>query len=77
MKAFEANFDTIVWRYYLMMVLVIVPFFLGVPFLSLLAVPMFLFAILGFSLKKETKIKSTKERKLISPDTTVKLSEAS
>jgi len=55
MKPFEASFDTIVWRYYLMMLVVIVPFFLGVPLLSLLALPIFLISILGISFKKEVK----------------------
>jgi len=69
MRPFEARFDTIVWRYYLMMLIVIVPFVLGMPLLSLFALPMFLIAILGISFKnenrnEETKIKESKSRAL-------------
>ncbi len=58
MKFFEARIDTIIMRYYLLMLIVIVPPFLGVPYLSLLALPVFLSAVLGVSFKR-TKSKRT------------------
>lgn len=80
MKAFEASFDTIVWRYYLMMLIVIVPFFLGIPLLSLLALPMFLVSILGISFKKQNEEASpqyAKKRSLIVSEYDQALDEAS
>ncbi len=52
MRFFSASFDTILWRFYLMMVVVIAPFVLGVPFLAILALPIFLSTMLGVSFKK-------------------------
>lgn len=77
MKAFEAKFDTIIWRYYLMMASVIIPFFLGVPLISLIALPLFLISILGISFKREkTKKMTTKHRSLVSTEYTNILNEA-
>jgi len=54
MKMFAAPFDVVLMRYYLMMVVAVVPFFLGIPLLSLLALPMFFLAFMGVSFKKDT-----------------------
>jgi len=56
MTAFEANFGKIVIRFYLMMAVVLVAGFTGFWALGLLALPIFLTAILGFG-KKETQAK--------------------
>ncbi len=55
MKLFDANFDTILWRFYLLMIVVIVPFVFGIPFLAIFALPVFLSALLGVSFKKKSK----------------------
>ena len=47
---FKLSFDKILLRYYLMMVVAIAPFFLGVPFMSLLAVPIFFSSIMGIKI---------------------------
>ena len=51
MKILTARFDTILWRFYLMMGIVIASFFLGVPYLSFLAFPIFVSALLGVSFR--------------------------
>lgn len=51
MKPFTASFETIVLRFYLLMLVVIAPFFMGVPMLALLAVPLFFITLLGISFK--------------------------
>lgn len=58
MKLFEANFDTILWRFYLLMTVVIGSFLVGVPLLALLALPIFLTAMLGisFDFKKKNRV---------------------
>jgi len=51
MKMFDASVESIIWRFYLLMAVVIVPFTIGVPILALLALPVFLSALLGVSFK--------------------------
>ncbi len=55
MKAFETTFDNVLYRFSLMMLIVILSFTLSVPFLALLAVPVFLSAILGVKFEKNLK----------------------
>ena len=47
MKMFEANFGTIILRYYLLMAVIVAAFFSGYYFLALLAVPIFISALMG------------------------------
>ena len=47
MKLFNMSLSTMMFRFYLMMAIVIVPIFAGVPVLAILALPIFLFALLG------------------------------
>ena len=47
LKFLSLDFDTVIWRFYLMMAIVIGSFFLGVPWLSLLSVPVFFTTLLG------------------------------
>lgn len=54
MKAFTTSLENTVWRFYLLMAIVIVAFFAGVPILASLAFPVFLLAMLGISLKPNT-----------------------
>lgn len=49
MKILNASFTTVILRYYLMMSIVIIAFFIGAPLLAFLAFPVFLMAILGVS----------------------------
>lgn len=59
MKLFNASIQTTIMRYYLLMIVAIVPFFIGVPVLAILALPIFLLAITGSS-KKGTNKKNNK-----------------
>lgn len=52
------DFAMIVQRYYLMMAVVIIPFFLGLPFLALLAVPIFISCMLGMKIEFLDKSKA-------------------
>lgn len=55
MKFFNAKFETVIWRFYLLMIVVILPFFLGIPVLSILALPIFLSALMGVSFRNEKR----------------------
>jgi len=63
MKFFEASIETIIIRYYVMMSAVIIPFVIGVPTLALIAVPIFLSALMGISFNWKIAKTSKKERK--------------
>jgi len=52
MKFFEVSLDKVIMRFFAMMVTVIVPFLLGVPYLAILACPVFLSAMLGVKFSK-------------------------
>ena len=47
MKLFNVKFSTAIWRYYLMMGIVIVAFFIGYPILALLSLPVFFITLMG------------------------------
>ena len=47
MKIFQASLDTILLRYFLMMLCVIVPFLIGHAYLAIIAIPVFLSAIMA------------------------------
>lgn len=61
METFKASFTTIILRYYLLMIVVIAPFYLGVPVLALIGLPIFLLAITGTTIRKTTKKKESDE----------------
>lgn len=67
MKLYSASFDIIVWRIYAMMVMVLIPFFIGIPILSILALPIFISALLGVSFTH--KMDNEGKSKNIYPDT--------
>jgi len=66
----KLNLGAVIFRYYLLMMIVIAAGFLAMPALGLIALPVFLSAILGVSIKfggekEETQIKKlTKAEKL-------------
>lgn len=47
MTLFNLEFDKVLTRYYLMMILVLLAFFVGLPYLALTAVPVFISTLLG------------------------------
>lgn len=47
MKFYKLSFDRIIWRFYLMMAVVVGSFIIGVPALAILSLPIFLSAIMG------------------------------
>lgn len=47
MKLFSLNFGTLILRFYLLMAIVIGAFFLGIPALALLALPVFFVSMMG------------------------------
>ena len=62
MTFFTASLDTVVIRFCLMMVSVILPFVLGVPLLAIIALPIFLSAMTAVSFKptkKRAQVKMT------------------
>lgn len=81
MKPFEAKVETIILRYYLLMAVVIIPFFIGLPLLALAALPIFIIAILGISFNSSEERKevsrSTKSRTIVVPKYRNALNEAS
>ncbi len=64
MKMFTLPFDKLILRFYLLMAVVIVPFFMGVPILALLALPVFLSALLGveFTSGPMSKVRRMKKK---------------
>jgi|GEM_PF-910253 len=59
LKAFDLNIITLVWRFYLMMGVVIIAGFSGYWLIALLALPIFLSTIMGISFtKNEEEISS-------------------
>ena len=59
MTFYTASFDTVVLRFALMMVAVVAPFFMGIPILAIIALPIFLSAMLAvtfFPPKPKVKI---------------------
>ncbi len=54
-KLFNARFDKIIIRYYLMMIVIIGSFYLGAPILGLIGLPIFLSAILGMEFKSKNR----------------------
>ena len=55
MRFFALTFDKVLLRFFLMMTCVIVGLFVGQPLIALLALPIFLSAILGVSFIPEAK----------------------
>ncbi|MFT4535836.1 MAG: hypothetical protein ACI9P5_003206 [Saprospiraceae bacterium] len=49
MTFYTASFDTVVLRFTLMMAAVIVPFFIGIPILAIISLPIFLSAMTAVS----------------------------
>ena len=51
MKLFDISFATVLFRFYLMMGIVIISFVIGLPFLSLLAMPVAASVLLGMRIE--------------------------
>jgi len=66
MKAFSISVETVFWRLNLMIAIVVGAFVFGVPYLGLLAGPVFLSVMLGVSFKRPQKVK--KEAKVKYPN---------
>lgn len=64
MTYFTASFETIILRLYLLMAVVIIPFLIGAPILSLIALPIFLSCMLGISIKNGETPKNNNTSKL-------------
>jgi len=58
MKFFKVPFDVLIMRYYLLMFVVIASFIIDTPILGLLALPIFLSAMLGVSFNTKSKTSS-------------------
>ncbi|NOT38374.1 MAG: hypothetical protein HOP11_13465 [Saprospiraceae bacterium] len=52
---YNLSLDKLMWRFYLMMGIVIAAFYLGIPWLSILSVPVLLSALAGWSFKKKAQ----------------------
>ncbi len=58
MKFFNLSFTTLILRFYLMMGIVIGAFFAGLPWLAILALPVFFISMMGIEFKKtDSKVK--------------------
>lgn len=67
MKPFKASLENTIWRFYLLMAIVIGAFFAGVPVLAVLALPVFISAMLGISFwpKKDRLLKEKTNHRVI------------
>jgi hypothetical protein len=61
---YNLSIEGLIWRFYLMMVVVIVPFLLGYGIFALIALPILLSAMFGIKFKRHQKEEafSTKEK---------------
>jgi len=57
MILFNLSLEKVVWRFYLMMAVVIGSLFIGIPALALLALPIFLSTIMGLSFRAKQAAK--------------------
>ena len=57
MTFFNASFESVLIRYYLMMAIIIIAFFVNTPILAYLGFPLFLSAFMGVSFKKKSDVK--------------------
>lgn len=67
MKLLQVNIVTLMFRFYLMMAIVIASFFMGMPWLSILALPVFVISLLGITFdrkfmaaRRQKNVKTTK-----------------
>ena len=58
MKFLQLSVTGVIWRFYLMMALVIIAGFTGLWFLAILALPLFFTALMGISFEKKLKAKA-------------------
>lgn len=56
MKLLSVNFATLILRFYLIMAIVIVSFFIGMPVLSFLALPLFAITLLGITFERKKRV---------------------
>ena len=54
LRFLNIDFGTLMMRYYLMMGIVIVSFFIGLPWLSILSLPVFFTALMGIRFERRT-----------------------
>lgn len=66
MRAFEASFETVILRFFLMMTVIIVAFVAGAAYLALIAVPIFISAMMAvkFDIFAKTVKKEALQRNL-------------
>ncbi len=64
---FNLNPVTVVLRYNLLIAVVVVSFSIGLPWLAILALPIFLSTILGVSFTKKTKKKTLHNKRILLP----------
>ena len=55
MTFYTASFETVVLRFSLMMAVIIAPFFIGIPELAIIALPIFLAAMTAVSFEHKAK----------------------
>ena len=75
MTFFNASFETVLIRYYVMMGIIIAAFFIGLPILAFLAFPVFLAAFMGIQIGKKNKSVAVKTVR-VEPTTTSELQSA-
>jgi hypothetical protein len=59
---YNLNIDSLIWRFYLMMLAVIIPFFMGYGVFSLIALPVFLSAMFGLSFRHRSQRDNVKAK---------------
>lgn len=58
MKLLNLNITTLILRFYLIMAIVIGSFFIGIPLLSLLSLPLFAISLLGITFERKKRVTS-------------------
>jgi hypothetical protein len=68
MKYHSLALSTLLIRFYLMMLVVIVPFFIGIPWLAALSIPIFFSALMGVKFNRSTFRSKQAARQAPRPD---------
>ena len=64
MKLFKLSVAGVIWRFYLMMALIVIAGFTGLWFLAILALPLFFSALMGVSFDLKTSVKDEAKTKV-------------
>lgn len=72
MKFHSLDLSTLLIRFYLVMLVVIVPIFIGIPWLAILSLPIFFSALMGVKFNRSAFAAKKAKQKMSRPDSNAK-----